>query len=68
MGVSSRYWAAIRRARDDGHEFFDMNTLSIIRDHCEGLAVKSNEETGELWAADNPVVRFSRVEMKEVEV
>ncbi len=68
MGVSSKYWAAIRRTRDDGHEFFDMNTLSSARYYCEELAVRSDEETGELWAATNPVVRFSRVGIEEVEI
>ena len=68
MGVSNKYWAAIRRIRYDGHEFFDLGTLSSDREYCEELAVRSDRKTGESWAAANPVVRFSRVEIKEVEI
>ena len=68
MGLSSKYWAAIRKNSNDKHEFFDKNTLSSVRYYCEELAVRSDRKTGKSWAAANPVVRFSWVEIKEVEI
>jgi len=59
-------WAAIRKARDDGHEFIDLGTLSSDRGYCEELAGRSDKKIGVAWTADNPVVRFSRVEIKEI--
>lgn len=54
-------WAAIRET--EGEDWFDTTTISTDREDCELRAYKVDKENP-LWAKDNPVKYFARIEVK----
>lgn len=60
---ATQVYAAIRTT--DGREWIDTTTLSLLRDEATQAATDTDKLIPH-YAADNPVVRISRVEIREM--
>ena len=56
-------WVAVRK---NEREFFDIRTLSYFQDFTKHKACETDIDIPH-WAKANPVVRYARVELKELE-
>ena len=54
-------WAAIRET--DGEQWIDISSLSGNREVCESKTISMNNRIPH-WAKDNPIIRFTKVEVK----
>lgn len=63
--VERNGYAAIRKATDDGHEWMDMETYGF--DH-QDVQRRADQQAKNVpgWAKANPIVRISKVVIKEV--
>ncbi len=50
-----------------GEEWLDLNTISGILKISEINAQQVDEKCGPQWVEANPVVRYAKIEIKEVE-
>jgi len=50
-----------------GEEWLDLNTISGILKISEINAQQIDEKCGPQWVEANPVVRYAKIEIKEVE-
>jgi len=50
-----------------GEEWLDLNTISGILKISEINAQQIDEKCGSRWVKVNPVVRYAKIEIKEVE-
>jgi len=60
-----RIWVPVR-VGDNGREWFDVESWGLSREIAEAGA-KETAKKIPTWAASNPIVRFARVELKEVQ-
>ena len=58
-------FGAVRKARDDGHEWFDYGTIAFDRQEAMQKAKTINKQCGVMWANDNPVIRFATIKVSE---
>ena len=57
-------FVAVRRPVDGGEEFLDLSTSSF---HLEGCRLAADHTAKPHWRERNPVARFGRFEINEVE-
>jgi hypothetical protein len=58
------YFAAIRHC-GDGYDYVDIQTINGIDEYAGDKAAETDRAIP-VWAADNPVVRIGRVEIREI--
>jgi len=63
--VQRIFWGAVRRSRDNGHEFMVSDEMSANRDIARQKADEAAKQIAG-WHAANPVVRMAQFEVKEI--
>ena len=58
-------YVAVRKATDDGHEWYDVTTFSGLIECTRSLASQTDARLRS-WANANPVVRIATVRIEEV--
>ena len=64
--MNARYFGAIRKAVDDGHEFLLCSEIGATRLEVEIAWNRTIHDTSQ-WCADNPVDRIAEFQLIEVE-
>ena len=54
-------YCVVRKAVDDGHEWFDFRTISGDRENCQRLADENTKNSFAIWLHDNPQVRVAKI-------
>jgi hypothetical protein len=62
--ASDKYYVAVRQ--NAGGEWFDMSTIAWSVQVSMQKAERTMEDEGPGYTADNPIVRYATVEIKEV--
>lgn len=64
--ITKTGFAAIRRCVDDGREWLDVGTITVLREQT-GCFAKKEDDIIPSWVKSNPVVRIVRIEIRELE-
>jgi len=63
--MTSKYYVAVRKCQDNGHEWLDIYAMSGLLEESQRLAERVDRATGPCWAKDNPVIRYAHCELTE---
>jgi hypothetical protein len=66
MLINSTVYVAVRRTKDDGHDWADTSTVSGCRESAIAAARRNGDKIPH-WDAANPVVRVCRFILAELE-